>query len=711
MGNIFSNNNDNENLYKEIKTIKSQYFPIINQILKNNYDQGFNNDRIKNNMQMCLENKCFDEFSDSDEEINISYIYWLDYLYNYLSVDQNGKKWAREMIHLLDEERFLTENKYLSHFFFKEFYLNTEPNCLKDSKDDDNNDSNDEVINTSNNDIDLKVSMNNSNLNMMRNLGGTFMANEVVEVEVDNNDNNSNNNEMQAELKYKSFRNKVKKYIYIFKQHIVYKDHPINKVIQIFEKTWVKYVEEKMEILNNFDDTENDNININSTVDRLTRELQNFVIKIQVCLKLFYCRAIDFSCFSNEKDELINLLTTLVFRTGKIYETLFKLQKLKLKDILYDMEEKYSKLKGITPQQLGIEKQFCLNEETFEMQENILENEEKKIKENPNENEDKKDNLIDTDKQNSNIDKGVANFYLTDEIMEKRKIQSLLADIRNKKIKIQNYIENDFNTMKVDIDFDNDNNNLLTQSYYNRTGSMFDESNMGSILPKSRLTVDSGPNILNKNARNSFDGYMSNKENLKNNILNEFNANINDDNDNDNDNGTDNFLIVRNNNETRKTVTPFNFIKIFSRVSFVKDTDKSEFISLPYETAITLLKQIEKYKAPFEKMLIFASLGNEIKNCIDDFWKDMEDYIDNDLLGVEAEQLMTIFIYIISKAQIKDIIVHCKLIQLFTTSTTKASMIGYYYSNAEASVTFIQTLKNVKELFKGRGGIFDKNND
>jgi len=710
MGKIFSNYNENKNLYKEIKTIKSQYFPIINQILRNNYDQGFNNDRIKNNMQICLENKCFDEFSDPDEEINISYINWLDYLYKYLSVDQNKKEWAREMIHLLDEERFLTENKYLSHFFFKEFYLNTEPNCLKDSKDDDNNDNtdnNDEVINTSNNDNDLKVSMNNSNLNMMRNLGGTFMANDVVEVEVDNNDNNSNNNEMEAELKYKSLRNKVKKYIYIFKQHIVYKDHPINTVIQIFEKTWVKYVEKKMEILNNFDDTENDNININSTIDSLTRELQNFVIKIQVCLKLFYCRAIDFSCFSNEKDELINLLTTLVFRTGKIYETLFKLQKLKLKDILYDMEEKYSKLREITPQQLGIEKQFCLNEETFEMQENILENEEKKIKENENENEEKKDNLIDTNKQNSIIDKGVANFYLTDEIMDKRKIQSLLADIRNKKIKLQNYIENDFNTMKVDIDFDNDNNNLLTQSYDNRLGSISDEYNMGSILPKSRMTLDSEPNILNKNAKNSFDGF-SNKENLKNNILNEFNENINDDNDND---GADNFLIVRNNNETHKTVTPFNFIKIFNRVSFVKDTDKSEFISLPYETAINLLKQIEKYKAPFEKMLIFASLGNEIKNCIDDFWKDMEEYIDNDLLGVEAEQLMTIFIYIISKAQIKDIIVHCKLIQLFTTSTTKASMIGYYYSNAEASVTFIQTLKNVKELFKGKGGIFDKNND
>ena len=37
-------------------------------------------------------------------------------------------------------------------------------------------------------------------------------------------------------------------------------------------------------------------------------------------------------------------------------------------------------------------------------------------------------------------------------------------------------------------------------------------------------------------------------------------------------------------------------------------------------------------------------------------------------------------------------------------------MIGYYYSNAEASVTFIQTLKDVKELFKGKAGVFDNNN-
>ena len=676
MGNIFSQDNT-ENLpnIKASKIIKSEYFSTINQILRNNYEQGFNENRLTINMNICLQKKCFDEIYDNEEIINSPFIFWLDYLYNYLSVEQSDKEWADEMLKKLDEEPFLSENKYLSHFFYKEFDLNTEPNCIKNSKDDDNsnNDINDDMDNNN------VVSMDNSN--MMRNLGGTFMANANIEI-----DSNSSNHESENEIekKYKYLRKKVKKYIYIFKQHIVHKDHPINKVIQIFEQSWVKYVEKKMKFIYNFDDNENDNYNINYIIDELTRELQNFVIKMQICLKLFYCRTINFSCFVNEKDELINLTTTLIFKTGKIYDTIFKLQQIKMKSNIDDMEYKYNQLKDITPQQLGIEKQFCLNEETFIMQEEILQKKEKENNENL-ENKEEDQNNIDL---NNN---GVAQFYLTDEIMNKRKIQSVMADIKNKKIKIKKYSQQDANNMKVNIDFDHENNNLLfTQSINNANGSLFEENNMGSILPQSRgtlISIDNEKNSINNDNRKTL-----------------FEKNTNDIFDIQNDNN----LIVRDYIDGRKTLAPINFVKIFNRVSFWKDPDKSgEFISLPYETAIQLLKEIQRYKAPFEKMLIFASLGNEIKNCIDDFWKDMEEYFDPDLLGIEAEQLMTIFIYIISKAQIKDIMVHCKLIQLFSTSMTKSSMIGYYYSNAEASVTFIQSLKNVKELYKGKNRIFD----
>ena len=147
---------------------------------------------------------------------------------------------------------------------------------------------------------------------------------------------------------------------------------------------------------------------------------------------------------------------------------------------------------------------------------------------------------------------------------------------------------------------------------------------------------------------------------------------------------------------------PFIPEKFIGRVSYMRKNN-DDFISYPYETAIQLLKQIRKYKTPFEKMMIIASISNEITDCINDFWSQLESYIKKDLLGIEAEQIVTIFIYIIIQSGIIDIFVHCKMIQFFTTCTTKSSTIGYYYSTVEASITFIRTLKNVDELFKNTG--------
>jgi len=698
MGSKYSFSNDNNVInMNDYKEVKSRYFNIVNQILRKNYENCSEEERIRKNMKNCLDKKSFNDIYDIDEIENLPYIHWLDYLYNYL-FNQEGEEWATEMILKLDKEQFLTENKYLSQFFFKEFLIKTEPNCIKESKDDEiNNESNDEFFNNSK---DLRISFNDNKLNMMRNLGGTFGPNSP-QTGIDTNEYTENIKEIDADKKYKTFRNIVKKYIYIFKQHIVYKDHPINIVIQIFEQTWVKYVEKKLKLMENFEDENNNNTN--SIVDNFTKQLQNFVIIVQNCLKLFYCKAIDYSCFDNEKDELINLLTTLVFRTGEIYNTIFKLQKIKLSSVVSDMENKYFHLKKITPQILGIEKQFCLNVETLNLQEEILEKEKLKLlgEENSNKNEqkekEKKEEEINDKKINldSNF-KGTGNIYLDieEEDDEKEKIEKLLIKIRNKKSKMLKYKKQEMDDIKVEIDFDHDNNNILENSFINKFGSTNDENYVGTILPKSRnsMNIDlatSSRNTINNNNKNNLIIYDSIR------------------NDNDDD---ENCLIIREDNEGRKTLSPNIFVKVFDRISFIKNPETNISYYFPYETAIQLLRQIEKYKAPFEKMLIFASLGNEIKNCIDDFWKDMEDYIKNDLLGIEAEQLMTIFIYIISKAQIKDILVHCKLIKLFTTSMTKSSMIGYYYSNAEASVTYIQTIKNVKELFKGNMGIFDRNN-
>lgn len=350
---------------------------------------------------------------------------------------------------------------------------------------------------------------------------------------------------------------------------------------------------------------------------------------------------------------------------------------------------------------MGIKKQFCLNEETLSYQESILVKEEKKIDEQL-----KKDGEEPKEENEIDLKEGVANIYFIDDSLDKKKVQQLLTNIRKMKNQFPKNKAYNLTNIKVDIDFDQDDNNLLPESYLNKQSLVPEENLFGSILPKSRETMDLDNDFLFNNHQNRISCLPNSsiKSNIKNNIL--FNDNdeiqelrsVNEDN-----------QIIRDNNinDGRKTIAPSNFIKIFNCVKFTKDSNTK--IHLPYETAIQLLKQIEKYKAPFEKMLIFASLGNEITNCVNDFWKDMEGYVKSDTLGVEAEQLMTIFIYIIAKAQIEDIVVHCKLIQLFTTTVIKQSMIGYYYSNAEASVTYIQNLKNIKELLKGSIDVFNEN--
>ena len=683
MGSLISSSND-----KNFDSVKSKYFNSINQIINQHYESNITPKRLNANMAICYENKYFDGVYSSEETQIQSYIEWLQYLYNYLSIEIGDKEWAQEMIILLDDEQFLSENKYLSQFFFRDFFMSSEPNCIKDTKN-----------NTSvNNDIyeeasyEMRTSINNSN--MMRALGGSIGPNAAIDDETDNDINLSIN--ADSDSKYKSYRSKVKKYIEIFREHIINKDHPINRVIQIFDKVWVKYIRERTNKIKNKNLNEIEKENANSLIDDLTRELQNFIIKIQICLKLFYSRAISYACFVNEKDELMNLITTLFFKTGKIYETVFELQRIKLTEEVDDMTKKYRQLYNISPQQLGIKQQFCLNEETLSMQESILIKEEKQIDENIKAKEGQKDK--------SNLDfniKGVTNIYFNDDQGDKKKIQSQLTKIRQmKKIFPKHYIYN-ANNIKVDIDFDHDDNNIIPESILNKPSYVNDEGLLTPILPKSRETMELDYNIL-KQTRTTYAPYKSNKND---NIL----FNDNDDVREMDSVNNDNEIIRDNNVDGRKTISPFNFIKVFNCVKFTKESGNQLDIRYPYETAIHLLKQIEKYKAPFEKMLIFANLGNEITSCVNDFWKDMEEYVKGDLLGVEAEQLMTIFIFILLKAQINDIVVHCKIIQLFTTSVIKSSMIGYYYSNAEASVTYIKNLKNIKELLKGNIDVFSEN--
>jgi hypothetical protein len=127
-------------------------------------------------------------------------------------------------------------------------------------------------------------------------------------------------------------------------------------------------------------------------------------------------------------------------------------------------------------------------------------------------------------------------------------------------------------------------------------------------------------------------------------------------------------------------------------------SDKLKYPQGPYDQAIKILKSIKRYKVPFEKMMLIATISTEITECVNNFWKNFENIITSSMLNIDADELMTIFIYIIIKSQMPELLVHTKIIKEFTTSTTRSSMIGYYFTTLEASLIYILSVKDKSEL-------------
>ena len=109
---------------------------------------------------------------------------------------------------------------------------------------------------------------------------------------------------------------------------------------------------------------------------------------------------------------------------------------------------------------------------------------------------------------------------------------------------------------------------------------------------------------------------------------------------------------------------------------------------------------------PHEKMSLIGTVSEEITSSINEYWKNLDNIITKSLLSIDADELMSIFIYIIIKSQFPEILIHSKIIKDFTTCVSKNTMMGYYYVTLDASILYIwdikdkKCLKDTKEMLK-----------
>ena len=592
MGNLFNLESKPEirGETPKISEEESNYFSRINTFLRDSYIKNlYSDENLKNSFEL----KSFTVASSHPPTEDVT---WLEYITNYIedTMYDHHYSWCSELLFFIKEQSFMSESKYDSTFFYNEFLIKTIPTSLYDEKDIDN-DENIIEVDKAENAYNAKQPINLEELDITANLGGSYLDLNTDDLLPDD-----------PTIQYQKRRKLVKKYIKIFKEHI-YKnaDHPIMSIIIGFNRIFSKYINTNLKNLENQlkkrEITPEQYVNNLSAFEtEITTNLQKFIIRMHCTVKLFYSMVVDYTCFQDEKDDLLNMIITLFFKTGNLYEAIYELYNLAFSKQIQDMQDKLVNLKNVKPKNLDVQIKFCLDDDTLELQ--------KKILKEKREEKDKKEG----EEQSKEP--------------EKNNLQIITENKRHNSLDLGDEEE------KEDDEEEDDNENA----------PIF----IG--LAQFRNTI------------NSF----NNKK----------------------------MMFPKLHNKLRDTIA--------IKDQYISEVKVAGKLPVPYLSAIKLLTTLKKYKAPFEKIVIIAAISDQITESATTFWSEMEKYIKKDFLSIEADEIMAIFLFIVIRSQMPEIIIFSKMITNFTTPGTRAFSISYNFTLLEASLEYLSSIRNLKELIK-----------
>ena len=455
---------------------KIQYFSYLNKVKNQHFKSILNNGN--NNNKMALQKKDFEKIRTVklkyNDSLKIKDVDWLIYISKYFHKKyKEGSSWYKNIIKKISEENFIYEVQFQSYAFFKDFEFKYKSRCLRNI---DNEKEIDKIIDreeelvsiiTRNTMIDLSRNSKMDLSGITDNYGGSFGE---FKEDLD----------LYEEDVGMRAKKKLKEFIKVLKRHLNMEDHPINIIISIYCKYFSNYLRNQLDELIDFKNTNNNLFynKINLFSDTIVEDLQRFIIKIQTTTKLFYCKSVNLDFFVEEKDELINLITSMIFLKEDIYRRIYTLFEMQFQKEVNDFKYKLHLVKDTKPIDLNIPNKLSLDENT---------------------------------------------------------------------------------------------------------------------------------------------------------------------------------------------------------------------------TVVTMIHGLKHAKTPFDKMMLIASMSTEITQCVDTYWNNMDSLLPNYYLSINADEFLSLYILIVIKAQFPELIIHEKIIQYFTTKTTKSSTIGYYNVTLNAAIEYIQN-EAAKEL-------------
>ena len=589
---------------------KIEYFKILKKNMKLSYNSNFSN-----NKEYITKKKKFDSKNEYNEYLeenneNLWKIYLLDKI-NEDKLDFKNKAWKVFLYEFIDETQFYYQYLFQNEIVYQEILLNKPKTKNKENDD------------VEFHFLDTEPIFSPLDLDELRALSrteSTFSSKKIGDnisyFKVNSKVNADENNEITISLTMKTINEEInnqeliakynsymlKKYLKIIRIHLEKEIHPLNQIIKKFTKLIVTQIRI---IITTMRENEDDTRRCFNLGLEIVKEIIKFIEIMQVALKLFYSKSINFKYFEEEKDEIINLISYIIFKDKEFYihmKNLFSYMNIQKMRIL---ESRFKKSKEITPSELGVNPKFCLDKTTEDFWEDYKKKKNNKI----NNNDDKSSGI---------------NF---------KREETITCNIDRK------------NNLKKYVDVS--------------VSEIFTENN------KQQFEIYRSWTYVNKEEEDDISG---NQDNITELSLDKIKINIKE-------------KII---NDFKNTLLP-SFPDVVSPPESTKLFEPNE----PYNMALYYLSQIDNYQVPLEKLIMISFLSVIIMESIDKFWKSKNIDLPPEFLTISADDVMTIYLYIIYKLGYKSIVVQLDFIKYFTTTFTKQSLFGYYYSTFEGCIRYL----------------------
>ena len=126
----------------------------------------------------------------------------------------------------------------------------------------------------------------------------------------------------------------------------------------------------------------------------------------------------------------------------------------------------------------------------------------------------------------------------------------------------------------------------------------------------------------------------------------------------------------------------------------------------PYDSAIKCLQEIEFVRSPLHKLKVLVKTGDEIIQCIEEFYKNHDFEYSKDSLS--ADDLLPLYTYVVAKSQVKCFYSQIKIIDELASRNLKNTLSGYYFVTLQIALNLIERCfqNEVKTIEENEGNKF-----